>query len=315
MDESPRNASSDRERDGLGELDAPVGPRSDVLDALAAALPPARPRRRGLGIGAWIAIGWLVFLIGAAVLAPLLPLADPEASNPSIAREAPSSAALLGGDANGRDVLARVVYGARGSLAIGLGAIAIGLVAGGALGLLGGYHGRRVDALVAGAFDVMLSVPALILALAFTVFLGAEVRNMILALGIVAIPQLGRIARANTLAWSQREFVRAARAQGARDGRIIGREILPNVLPAMFSVALLGVAVAIVAEGGLSLLGAGVRAGTVTWGTMIAAGRTDLQTTPWVVLAPATAIFLTVLALNFLGDVIRARFDVREAAL
>ena len=107
----------------------------------------------------------------------------------------------------------------------------------------------------------------------------------------------------------------AARAQGARDGRIIVREILPNVLPAMFSVALLGVAVAIVAEGGLSLLGAGVKTGTITWGTMIAVGRADLETTPWVVLAPATAIFLTVLALNFLGDAIRARFDVREAAI
>ena len=162
---------------------------------------------------------------------------------------------------------------------------------------------------------MMLSVPALILALAFTVFLGPEVRNMILALGLVAIPQLGRITRANTLAWSEREFVLAARAQGARNGRIIVREILPNVLPAMFSIALLGVGVAIVAEGGLSLLGAGVKTGTITWGTMIVAGRSDLEVTPWVVLAPATAIFLTVLALNFLGDAIRARFDVREAAL
>ena len=161
----------------------------------------------------------------------------------------------------------------------------------------------------------MLSVPALILALTFTVFFGPNVRNMILALGIVAVPQLGRITRANTLTWSEREFVLAARAQGARNGRIIVREILPNVLPAIFSIALLGVAVAIVAEGGLSLLGAGVKTGTITWGTMIAAGRADLAVTPWVVLAPATAIFLTVLALNFLGDAIRARFDVREAAL
>mgnify|MGYP001180856595 CR=1 FL=1 len=138
---------------------------------------------------------------------------------------------------------------------------------------------------------------------------------MVLALGVVAVPQLGRIARTNARAWSGREFVLAARAQGAPDRRIIVREILPNVLPAMFSVALLGVAVAIVAEGGLSLLGAGVETGTITWGTMIAAGRTELATTPWVVLAPATAIFLTVLALNFLGDAVRARFDVRESAL
>ncbi len=291
----------------LEELEADA-----VVEAESA---PLRRRRRRLGVGGWIALGWMVLLVGSSLLAPVLPFADPNASNPSISRQGPSGAALLGGDANGRDVLARVVYGARASLLIGLGAIAIGLLVGGALGLLGGYYGHRVDALVAGAFDVMLSVPALILALAFTVFLGPEIRNMILALGIVAIPQLGRITRANALVWSQREFVRAARAQGARNGWIIVREILPNVLPAMFSVALLGIGVAIVAEGGLSLLGAGVKTGTITWGTMIVAGRADLEVTPWVVLAPATAIFLTVLALNFLGDAIRARFDVREAAL
>ena len=290
----------------------------DELDAApggAAGGSPARARRRRFGVGGWIAIGWMVLLVVASALAPVLPFADPAATNASISRQAPSSAALLGGDANGRDVLARVVYGARASLLIGLGAIALGLLVGGLLGLLGGYYGHRIDALVAGAFDVMLSIPALILALAFTVFFGAEVRNMILALGIVAIPQLGRITRANALAWSKREFVLAARAQGARNARIIVREILPNVLPAMLSVALLGVGVAIVAEGGLSLLGAGVKTGTITWGTMIAAGRADLEVTPWVVLAPATAIFLTVLALNFLDDAIRARFDVLEAAL
>ena len=296
-------------------------PRSPELDELvvaaevAAVGAPSRGRRRGLGVGGWIALGWKVLLVASSLLAPFLPFADPDASNPSISRQGPSTAALLGGDANGRDVLARVVYGARASLLIGLGAIALGLVVGGALGLLGGYYRHRIDALVAGAFDVMLSVPALILALAFTVFLGPEIRNMVLALGIVAIPQLGRITRANTLVWSEREFVRAARAEGARNSRIIMREILPNVMPAMFSVALLGIGVAIVAEGGLSLLGAGVKTGTITWGTMIVAGRADLEVTPWVVLAPATAIFLTVLALNFLGDAIRARFDVREAAL
>jgi peptide/nickel transport system permease protein len=289
---------------------------SELLEAeveVAAKGSPSRGRRRGFGVGGWVAVGWMVLLVACSLLAPFLPFADPNVSNASISRQGPSSAALLGGDANGRDVLARVVYGARASLLIGFGAIALGLVVGGALGLLGGYHRHRIDAWVSGAFDVMLSIPALILALAFTVFLGPEVRNMTLALGVVAIPQLGRITRANTLTWSERDFVLAARAQGARDGRIIVREILPNVLPAMFSVALLGVAVAIVAEGGLSLLGAGVK--TITWGTMIAVGRSDLETTPWVVLAPATAIFLTVLALNFLGDAIRARFDVHEAAL
>ena len=171
---------------------------SELLEAeveIAARESSTRLRRRSFGIGGWIAAGWMVLLVVCSMLAPVLPIADPDVSNASIARQAPSSAALLGGDANGRDVLARVVYGARASLLIGFGAIALGLVVGGALGLLGGYRGHRTDATVAGAFDVMLSVPALILALAFNVFLGPDVRNMIVALGIVAIPQLGRITR------------------------------------------------------------------------------------------------------------------------
>jgi peptide/nickel transport system permease protein len=281
------------------------------------AVPLVRPlrQRRGLGVAGWVAIGWLALLVGAATLASVLPFADPDANNVAIARTGPSAAAWLGGDANGRDVLARVVFGARSSLVIGVGAIAFGLVVGGLLGLLAGYYRRRVDAVVAGAFDVMLSVPALVLALAFTVFLGPSVRNMVLALGVVAVPQLGRIVRASALSWSGREFVVAARALGARDARIITREVLPNVAPAMFSVALLGIGVAIVAEGGLSLIGAGVRPGTITWGTMIVGGVNELVTAPSVVLSPATAMFLTVLALNYLGDVIRARFDVRESLL
>ena len=134
-------------------------------------------------------------------------------------------------------------------------------------------------------------------------------------LGIVSIPILARITRANAMAWSQREFVMAARAQGAKDSRIIFREVLPNVLPAMFSIALLGIAVAIIAEGGLSLLGAGLPPPTPSWGTMIAQGRGSLRDAPFIVFIPSIFIFLTVLSLNFLGDKIRDRFDVRESAL
>lgn len=315
MREQPSSDAGELAEVEAGEFFTP--PSEAVLEILAVEAGPegARVRRRGLGFGAWLALAWMVLLVGSTTFASILPLADPSATNVAIARQGPSTAALLGGDANGRDVLARVVFGARASLLIGVGAIVFGLAIGGSLGLVAGYSRGRLDTIVASAFDVMLSVPALILALAFTVFLGPEIRNMILALGIVAIPQLGRITRANALAWSQREFVLAARAQGARNARIVVREVLPNVLPATLSVALLGIAVAIVAEAGLSLLGAGVRAGTVTWGTMIIGGRDDLETAPWVVLAPATAIFFTVLALNYLGDVVRAHFDVREAAL
>jgi peptide/nickel transport system permease protein len=268
-----------------------------------------------MGAGGWAATAWLVLVIGAAILAPVLPLADPEETNVDIARSGPSAEAPLGGDTSGRDVLSRTVWGARVSLTVGFGAVAIGFVVGGALGLVGGFARGWLDAVLSGAFDVMLSVPALILALAFSAFLGADVPNVVLALGIVSIPILGRIARASTLSWSQREFILAARARGARTREILVRELLPNVLPAMFSIALLGVAVAIVAEGGLSLLGAGVGADEISWGTLIASARNDLADVPLPVLVPATAIFLTVLALNHLGDVLRTRLDVRERAL
>jgi peptide/nickel transport system permease protein len=314
MSEPPRSRVAEVTEAEAGEL-MPASAITREIVAVETGAPVPATRRHGLGPGAWLSLGWLGLLTGAALFASFLPLADPHVTNVAIARQGPSTAALLGGDANGRDVLARVIYGARASLLIGLGAIAIGLAVGGFLGVLAGYSRGRTDTVVASAFDVMLSVPALILALAFTVFLGPSVRNMILALGIVAIPQLGRVTRANALAWSQREFVLAARAQGARNTRVILRELLPNVLPATVSIALLGIAVAIVAEAGLSLLGAGVKTGTITWGTMIVGGRDDLESAPWVVLAPATALFLTVLALNYVGDVVRARFDVREAAL
>jgi peptide/nickel transport system permease protein len=138
---------------------------------------------------------------------------------------------------------------------------------------------------------------------------------LIFALGVVSVPVLGRITRANTLAWSEREFVLAARAMGARNRSIMFGEVLPNVLPAMFSIALLGVAVVIVAEGALSVLGVGVQLPTPSWGNIIAEGRADLRDSPHIVLVPTVVIFATVLALNFLGDVVRARFDVRESAL
>jgi peptide/nickel transport system permease protein len=172
--------------------------------------------------------------------------------------------------------------------------------------------------------DVLLAIPAVILALALVTILRTQPGSsggldpeiaLILAIGAVSIPVLGRITRASTLSWSEREFVTAARAQGASHRRVIFREVLPNVVPAMYSIALLGIAVAIVAEGTLAILGASVETDTPTWGNMIAIGRIQLQRAPHIVFEPALMIFFTVLALNFLGDAIRALFDVREGAL
>jgi peptide/nickel transport system permease protein len=280
-------------------------------------------KARRVGVGGILAIAWLVIVTAAALLAPVLPLDDPNDTVASIARQGPGTEGhILGGDGLGRDLLSRVVWGARASLLLSVSAVALGLVVGGFLGLVAGYFRGRSDTLLTGVFDVLLSFPQLILALTLvTVFAGAGVSSgrrmlwLILALGIVSIPVLARITRANTLTWSQREFVMAARAMGARNRSIMFGEVLPNVLPAMFSIALLGVAVVIVAEGGLSLLGVGVQLPTPSWGNIIAEGRADLRDAPHIVLIPTVAIFLTVLALNFLGDVVRARFDVREGAL
>ena len=206
----------------------------------------------------------------------------------------------------------------------------IGFVIGGVLGLVAGYFRGRIDTVIVGDCSTSSSPsrarprplarhrpPATaVTAGRATAGLDPEVA-LILALGIVSIPVLGRITRASTLAWSEREFVLAARAQGAKNGRIICREILPNVLPAMLSIALLGVAVVIVAEGGARHpRRRRASADTPTWGNMIASRRAELISgAPHIVFEPALVIFLTVLALNFLGDVVRGRFDVRESAL
>jgi peptide/nickel transport system permease protein len=282
------------------------------------------PERRGrLGVGGLLAIAWLMLVVAAALLAPVLPIDDPNTSIASIAKQGPGTDGhLLGGDGLGRDVLSRVIWGSRSTLLLSVSAVLLGLIAGGALGLVAGYFRGRADTALTGLFDVLLSFPQLILAVTLvTVFAGGGVSStrrmvvLILALGVVSIPVLGRITRASTLSWCQREFVMAARAIGARHRSIMVGEVLPNVLPAMFSIALLGVAVVIVAEGGLSVLGIGVQLPTPSWGNMIAEGRSDLRDAPYIVIVPTVAIFLTVLALNYLGDVIRARFDVRESAL
>lgn len=283
----------------------------------------ASPGHR-LGFLGWFSLVWLGGVALAALAAPWLPLPDPDRSVLEIVRVGPIQPGHpLGGDGNGRDVLARVVFGARASLGISVSAVGLGFVVGGTLGLAAGYFRGAVDGVLTTLFNVLLSIPALVLALALVAVFasaqqdasnGRKMVVLILALGIVTVPLIGRIARASTMSWSEREFVKAAEVLGAGHLRIMVREVLPNVLPAMVSIALLGVAVAIVAEGSLALLGVGVTE-VPSWGNMIASGRSDLARAPHIVAVPSIATFLTVLALNYLGDVVRARFDVREAAL
>lgn len=295
--------------------------------AVDAGQPDGTTEGKGFGLGAWLAIGWLAFIVLAAIFADFLPLKDPNTIHSGYGELAPFQTMdfPLGADATGRDMLARLIYGARASLLIATSAVLFGLLVGGLLGLVAGYFRNWVATALVSVFDILLAIPQLVLALALVAVLKGDPNTtdgglptpvvLVFALGVVSIPILARITRANTLTWSQREFVTAARAQGAGHARILFREILPNVLPAMVSITLLGIAVAIVAEGGLAILGASVEAPTSTWGTMISIGRAKLRTSPFIVGVPIVAIFFTVLALNYLGDVIQSRFNVRESAL
>ncbi len=294
-----------------------------TIEAIEA--PPSHPRRKkGLGIGAWLAIVWVGGLALVAALAPLLPfIPDPNESFPEIARQGPGNGHLLGGDAIGRDLLARIVYGTRSSFIVGFGAVAFGLLLGGILGLVTGFFRGKVDSIITPLMNVLLAIPQFVLALSLVTVLATgegvgsfrRLGVVVLGLGLVSIPLLGRITRANTLAWSEREFVLASRAMGAKNWRIMLREVLPNVVPAMLSIALLGVGIAIVAEGGLSLFGVGVQLPTPSWGNIIAEGRDQMRRAPHIVIFTSLILFLTVMALNYLGDVVSRRFGVRESVL
>jgi peptide/nickel transport system permease protein len=274
---------------------------------------------RRLGPLFWIAISWLVLISLLALLAPWLPIKDPDAyylvrgERPPYA---PSGTHWFGTDQDARDMFARTIFGARVSLVIGFVAIAFGMLVGGTAGIVAGYLRGRTDRVVSFVFVVFLSFPSLVLAILITALLDRGLVSIALTLGVLAIAPVGRLARASTLSFAEREFVTAARAIGAGDRRIIIRELLPNVVVPMGALALLGMAVAIVAEGGLAFLGLSVEKGP-TWGKLIlvGAGTRDLEKSPWIAFGPIIILFLTVLALNYAGDRVRSYFDVREVGL
>jgi peptide/nickel transport system permease protein len=271
-------------------------------------------RTRRLGPLFWVAIAWMSLVFAAAALAGLLPFSPTDMD--MLERRAPPSALhWLGNDGLGRDELARLIYGARVSLTVGLCAPIIGITIGGALGMLAGYFRGRFETLVVGSMDVLLAFPPLILALAVTAYLGQSILNLTFILGVLGIPAFMRVARAATLTLARREFVIAAQALGATHARILLRELLPNVILPLFAFFLLGVAVTIVAEGALSFLGLGVPPPVSSWGSMIGEGRESLEMAPRLAFIPAVTMFLTVLSFNLVGDTLRALTDPRQGAL
>ena len=312
------------------ESAAPViaGTQTLVLDQEAPAAPAVeKAATKKLGLFGWIAVGWLVLIVGLAILAPILPIPAPDQKFLRDTGAGPSFSHPLGVDSIGQDMMSRVIWGARYSLAVATASVLFGLIFGGVLGLMAGYYRGRLDGVLSYIFNCFLAIPQLVLALAIIAVFASDPNVtantrafwLVISIGLVSIPVIGRITRASTLTWSQREFVLASRSIGARNKRVIIREVLPNVLPAMFSIALLGIAVVIVLEGGLSILGVGIPPSEPSWGNLIATGRNELTkivgASPQVIFAPAIAIFFTVLSLNYLGDVVRARFDVRESAI
>lgn len=295
----------------------PTAPGSSPLDDAAPAVAaPVGKRRRKNGVVFWLASAWLAFVVFVAVTASWLPLADPEDQDLTNKLAVPgSSGHLLGTDGLGRDILARLAFGARVSLIIAIAAVTIGMVVGGSLGIVVGYVRGRLDSVTMWALNVVLAFPGLVLLLALVAYVGQSLLAITLVVGFLSVPTYARVARATTLAVSQREFVLAARALGARNRRIILGEILPNVVLPVAAFGLVALGVVIVLEGSLAFLGLSVKTPDPTWGSMIAEGRRHLNETTHLSLVPSIVMFLTVLSVNFVGDALRSRFDVRESSL
>lgn len=293
-----------------------------VHDAATVAGPEAkRPsgfaHRLAQNLPLWLSAIWLAVVVAAAITASWLPIDDPLALDVANKLSRPGgNGHLLGTDGLGRDILARLVHGTRVSLVVSLAAVSIGVVIGGTLGMTAGFLRGWFDRAVMAAADVLLAFPALVLLLGLLAFVGQSLFIITVTIGIVSIPRYTRVARANTLALAASEFAIAAQVIGATRRRILLREIAPNVALPVIAFGFLSIGVVIVLEGSLSFLGLSVRPPTPTWGGMIAEGRRFLQEAPHVSAIPAVAMFLTVLAVNFVGDHLRSRFfDLREASI
>lgn len=310
----------------MSALDTSTVAAETTADMAGIVAPASEPdeayRRRRLGVGFWLAVTWLVGIVVAAALADFLPLKDPNQTFSGVSRTGPSAAHWFGADNIGKDVFSRSIYGARRSLTVAFLSTAIGVVVGSVLGLISGFYRRGVDLATSALFNVILSIPPLVLLLTLISFLAppgkasptAQTAWVILGLAILVTPSVARVTRAQTMVWSDRDFVLASRTLGAHNKRIILREILPNVIPAIVSFALIGLAALMLAEAALAFFGVGDVTG-VSWGLMIQNGRSQLDQAPHMVMFPALFMSLTIFSLNFVGDGLRARSEVKEGAI
>jgi peptide/nickel transport system permease protein len=307
-----RSASTAPPKDSPTKVPPAKGPASraylwTTLSAMAAGLLKAFNTNKT----SWIGLGLFVFVCLLAILAPWIAPHDPIDQNVFNRLKGPSETYWFGTDSFGRDILSRIMWGARISLTIGLVSISIALVIGTLIGLIAGYYGGRLDIIVMQTMDVLLAFPSLILGLIVVAMLGPSVENLIIAIALTAIPPFARIARAPTIAIKEREFMEAGKALGYSDARLMLGHLLPNILPEVLVMGSLWMATAIRVEASLAFIGLGVSPPTATWGGMIREGFENILDSFYLVLFPSIAILVVVFALNLLGDGLRDAIDPR----
>ncbi len=290
-----------------GVMATPAAPRAPVAHS-PARLALGRFTARPAAVFGLVVV--VVFIL-IAVFAPLVAPYDPIATNWSLIRKAPSLAHWMGTDENGRDLMSRVIFGARASLLAGVVSVAIGASAGVPLGLIAGFAGGVTDALISRLADAMLAVPFLILAIALAAFLGPSLQNAMIAIGVTISPVFLRVARGATLDVATNDYVEAARALGNPAWRVAVRHILPNIVPPVMVQGTLAIAGAIIAEASLSFLGLGQQPPAPSWGSMLNSAQRFLEQAPWLAVFPGLAIFLVVLSFNLVGDGLRDALDPR----
>ena len=280
--------------------------------------PPARSfgldvwRRFRRAPGAVVGAVVIAAIVLLAVFAPLIAPHDPLAQNVALGARGPAAGHPFGTDKLGRDVFARILFGARISIRIGFVAVGLAMTAGTMIGMVAGYAGRRVEAVLMGAMDVMLAFPSIILAIGITTILGPSIVNLMIAVGIVSVPVYARLARSSVLAVKENEYVEAARALGAGTPAILARHVLPNILAPLLVQATLGIATAELEAAGLSYLGLGARPPTPEWGAMLNDARDYWLSAPWALIFPGVSITVLVLGFNLLGDGLRDALDPKQ---
>lgn len=283
----------------------------------AVAETPARPvnrtwRKLRANRSALVGSTIVTLFVGLALLAPLLPIADPNATDWGAIRKPPSAAAWMGTDEIGRDVLARMIWGAQASLLAGVVSVLIAVAIGVPFGLVSGYFGGWTDSIISRVTDALLAMPFLIMAIALAAFLGPSLTNAMIAIGLSAVPIFIRLTRGQVLAVKTEDYVEGARAIGLGHIPIMTRYILPNVFPPILVQATLTIATAIIAEASLSFLGLGQQPPAPSWGSMLNTAKNFLSQAPWMAIWPGAGIFLVVMGFNLMGDGLRDALDPRE---